>query len=90
MCENTVSKEPFILKHCPNKLNSQEMCKESVNTCLPLLTFVPNWFATDKIKILITNKMLKDFGNAVFFNDKSLLMQVLMSHFLVMIWLLIM
>ena len=37
------------------------MCKETVNTCLSLLRFVPDWFAT--------NMMLKDLDNAVFFND---------------------
>ena len=37
------------------------MCKEAVNSCLSLLKFVPDW--------LVTNKVLKDLDNVVFFND---------------------
>ena len=36
------------------------MCKEAVNACLPLLKFVPDCF--------VTNKILQDLDNAVFFN----------------------
>ena len=37
------------------------MYKEAFDTCLPLLKFVPDWF--------VTNKILKDLHNTVFFND---------------------
>ena len=49
-----------MLKHL-NKYKSQEMYKEIVNAFLPLLKFVPDWF--------VSNKMPRNCGNAVSFND---------------------
>ena len=46
-----------MLKYCPDKYKSQELCKEAINACLPLLKFVPDW--------LVTNKGLKDLDNVV-------------------------
>ena len=43
---------------------SQEILKKVVNAYLPLLKFIPGW--------LVTNKMLKDFDNIVFFNGDTI------------------
>ena len=59
--EKAVSKEPFVLKYCLDKYKSHEMGTDAVDACLPLLKLVTDWF--------ITNKMLKDHDNVVFFND---------------------
>ena len=36
------------------------MCEKAVDTCLPALKFVPDWF--------VTNKMRKRLGSVLFFN----------------------
>ena len=47
MCEKAVSKELFMLKYCFDKCKSQEMGKEAVNLCPPLLKFIPAWSVTN-------------------------------------------
>ena len=53
-------KETFMLKYCLNRHKTQEMCDEGADAFLPILKFVPDWFAT--------NKILEKLDNFVFFN----------------------
>ena len=57
--KKSVSKESFVLKLYLIKYQSHKMCEEVVNAHLPLLKFVHDWF--------VTNKMLKNLDNVVFF-----------------------
>ena len=41
MCKKAVSEEPFTLKNCLDKHNSQEICDKVVDACLLLSKFVP-------------------------------------------------
>ena len=50
-----------MLKYFLDKYKSEEMCKEAVDACLPLLKFIHDRF--------VKKKVLKDLDNAVFFND---------------------
>ena len=56
-----ISKELFMLNYCLDRYKTQEMCDKAIDSCLPALKLVPDWF--------VTNKMLKKFVNGVFFND---------------------
>ena len=60
MFDKVVSKEYFILKYNLETYKTQEICDNAVGTCLPVLKFVPNWFAT--------NKMLEKSDGVVFHN----------------------
>ena len=61
MYEKGVSKEPFMLKYCPDRYNTKEMYDKAVDAFLPTLKFVPLSF--------ITNKMLEKLDNVAFSND---------------------
>ena len=50
-----------MLKYFLDKYKSEEMCKEAVDACLPLLKFIHDRF--------VKKKVLKDLDNAIFFND---------------------
>ena len=41
MCKKAVSEEPFTLKNCLDKHNSQEICDKVVDACLLLSKFFP-------------------------------------------------
>ena len=38
-----------MLKFCPDKYKTQEMCDEAVDSCLLALKFVPDWFVMNKV-----------------------------------------
>ena len=61
MCDKVVSKEPFILKYCLDRCNTQKVCDKAVDDFLPTLKFVPDWF--------VKNKMLEKLDDVVFSND---------------------
>ena len=61
MCDKDVSEKPFILKHCPDKFETQDMCDKAVYSCLLALQFVPDWF--------VTSKIIEILDSAVFSND---------------------
>ena len=64
MCvfDKVVSKEPFMmLKYCPGKYKTQEMCDKAVDFYLITLMFVLDWF--------VTNKMLEKLYNSIFCNS---------------------
>ena len=42
MCDKVVPKDPFLLKYCPDKHKTQEMCDKAVDSCLLALKFVPD------------------------------------------------
>ena len=42
MCTRVVSKENFILKHCLDKYETQDMCDKFVDTFLPTIKFLPD------------------------------------------------
>ena len=48
MCDKVVSKEPFMLKYCPDKYKSQEMFNKTVDFYLITLKVVPDRFVVNK------------------------------------------
>ena len=80
MCRKAVSDDPFVLKYCINRYETQEMCDKAVDGFLLALKFVIDWF--------VINKMIKKLHNALFADDDIIfLMKILvMSHFLGMKW----
>ena len=65
MYDEIVSERSFMLKCCPDRYKTQEMCNKVVDHFPPALKFVPDWF--------IMSKMIKRFHGALFTNDKILL-----------------
>ena len=57
MCDSVVSGDPFMLVYCLNKHKTQRMCDETVDDCLTVLKFIPDWFAT--------SEMLEKFENTL-------------------------
>ena len=53
MCDNIVSENPFILKNCHDRYNTQERCNKVIDGFLPALRFFSDWF--------VTNKTIKNF-----------------------------
>ena len=51
----------MILKYCPGKYKTQEMCDKAVDFYLITLMFVLDWF--------VTNKMLEKLCNSIFSNS---------------------
>lgn len=49
MTQKTVSVDPFKSKYCHDRWKTQNMCDESVDDCLAVLTFVVSWNVTSKI-----------------------------------------
>ena len=49
MCDKVVSKEPFMLKYCPDKFHFQEMFNKTVDFYLITLKVVPDRFVVNKI-----------------------------------------
>ena len=37
-----------LLKYCPDRYKTQEMCHKVADACLPALKFVRDWFVTKK------------------------------------------
>ena len=60
MSEKVVSEDPFLVKHCLDRYNSQKSCDEAVDACIPLLKLRPDWF--------VMKNMIKKLDN-VFSND---------------------
>ena len=50
-----------MLKYCPGKYKTQEMCDKAVDFYLITLMFVLDWF--------VTNKMLEKLYNSIFSNS---------------------
>ena len=68
-----------MLKYCPDRYKTPKVCREAVDDCVSALKFVPNWFATDK--------MIKKLHEALFANNISFLMKILVkTNFLVVKW----
>ena len=81
ICGKIVSEDPFILKYCVDRYNTQEMRDKAVDAFLPALKFVPDWFLTKKN--LLKNVMMLNFLMMI----KYFLMKIMvMSHFLVLKW----
>ena len=49
MCDKVVTKEHFLLKYYLDRYQTQEICDEAVDACLPALKFVPDLFVTNKM-----------------------------------------
>ena len=60
MCYKVVSKESLRLKYCLDRYKTHEMCDNVVDTCMPALKLVPDWF--------VTSKIIKKLDNTVFSN----------------------
>ena len=55
MCNTVIPEDPSLIIYCPDKYETQRMCDEAVDDCVPALKFVPDWFVTSKrIKNLFT------------------------------------
>ena len=61
MCDKVVSEDPFMLKYCLDRYNTQKMCDKAVDAFQPALKFVPGW--------LVTSKLIKKLDDTVFAND---------------------
>ena len=61
MCVKAVSKDLFIIKHCPDRYKTREMCDKAVDDFIPALKSVPDSF--------VTSKMIKKLHNALFTDD---------------------
>ena len=48
MCEKALSKNQFMLKYCPYRHITQEMCVKAVDAYILTLKFVPDWFVKTK------------------------------------------
>ena len=47
MCDKVVSKEPIMLKYCPERYKIQTIYDKTVDACMS--PFVPNWLVMSKI-----------------------------------------
>ena len=61
MCDKVAFKEPFMLKYCLDRYDTQGMCDNIVDACLLALKFAPN--------LCVTSKMHEQLDNATFSND---------------------
>ena len=61
MCDKIPSKELFMLKNYHDRYKTQEIYDKAVDSYLPTLKFVSDWF--------VTSKMVQKLDNAVFSND---------------------
>ena len=78
-CDRVVSEDPFILIYYPDRYKSQKLCDETVDGCLAVLKFIPDWFVTSKILEKFHDPLLanddniffdKDFGKVTFFANE--------------------
>ena len=78
ICDKIVSEDPFKLKHCHDRYETQQMCNNNVvDHFAPTLKFVPDWFVTCKmIKKLLT----------VLYTDDNILFLINIPHFFVTKW----
>ena len=53
-------------KHCLDKYKTQEMCDEVLDSYLPVLKSVSDWF--------VVNKMVEKFNSSVFSNGDNFFM----------------
>ena len=74
-CDKVVFKEPFM----NFMIKTQEMCEKAVDVCLPALTFVPDWFITNKMlekrDIVFSNNdivFVNEDSDVTFFSDMCL------------------
>ena len=63
--DKVVSKDPFMIKYCLGRYRTQKSCNKAVDTFLPTLEFVPDWF--------VTSKMIKELYDDLFSNDDIIL-----------------
>ena len=64
-CDKVVSKNPFMVKYCLDRYNTQEMCDKTVDSFLPTLKFVPDWF--------VISNIIKKLKDTTFSNDDIVL-----------------
>ena len=78
MCDEFVSKDPFMLKYCLDRYKTQEMCDKEQ---LMLFYHVPDLF--------ISSKMIKKLNYDLFCNDDIIFVNEESNNitFLVMKWL---
>ena len=53
-----MSKETFMLKYCLGRYNTQEMCDKAVDAFLGTVTFVHDWFVTNKMLVKLDGCIL--------------------------------
>ena len=63
--DKVVSKDTFMLKYCLDRYKTLKICNIAVDTFLPTLEFVPDWF--------VTSKMIKKLYDDLFSNDDIVL-----------------
>ena len=63
--DKVVSKNPFMVKYCLDRYNTQEMCDKTVDSFLPTLKFVPDWF--------VISNIIKKLKDTTFSNDDIVL-----------------
>ena len=60
VCDEVNFEDSFMLKYCPDRCNTQEICNKAVDASLSGLNFVPDWFVTTKLikKLMIIQSLL--------------------------------
>ena len=62
MSKNLTLKHPFMLKYCPDRYKTFDMCKKSVDVCLLTSKYFPDWFVILKIQKAIDNACLDEIS----------------------------
>ena len=68
MCNKIIPKNPFVLKNCPDKYITQNMCDAAVDNFLPTLNFVCDWFVTSKMMKKLFTALCTD-QNILYFDE---------------------
>ena len=69
MCDRVITAGPFSLRYIPDQ-QTQQMCDKAVDDYLAALTFVPDWFVTNKMIKLLFTALYPD-ENILYFNEDS-------------------
>ena len=64
MCYEAVSNDPFMLKHCLDRYQTQKVFDKTVDEFVPVLKFVPDWF--------VTSNIIKKLHDALFANQYTI------------------
>ena len=68
MCDRVVSEDPFSIFYCPDKY--QRMCSETVDDSLAVLSFMLDWFVTNKMNRKLLTALYGD-DNILYFDENS-------------------
>ena len=67
LLDRVVSEDTFSIAYCPDKIETQRMCDETVDNCLATSKFIPDWFVTSKM--LVKLNVLHANDDVLFYNE---------------------